>query len=142
MATGFFMKNFTTKSAIIILLIVILRYNNQTMGVTKKELFSAQQNRVAQMAKLLAHPARIAILEFLLKSNTCINGDLVQELGLAQATISQHLRELRENELIQGNIEGVSVCYCINPEKWQEVKDLFNNFFNQYSQPDSSGSCC
>ncbi len=112
------------------------------MGVTKAELFSAQQNQIAAMAKVLAHPARIAILEFLLKSNTCINGDLVQELGLAQATISQHLRELRESGLIKGNIEGVSVCYCIDPVKWQQLERLFKDFFNQYSESPDSDSCC
>ena len=112
------------------------------MGVTKTELFTAQQNEIAAMAKILAHPARIAILEFLLKSNTCINSDLVQELGLAQATISQHLRELRDNGIIKGNIEGVSVCYCINPENWQQLSMLFKDFFVQYGKSTPSDSCC
>ncbi|MEY4309943.1 MAG: hypothetical protein RL422_2146, partial [Bacteroidota bacterium] len=66
------------------------------MGITKTDLFTDEQNAIAQMAKVLGHPARVAILQFLVKSNTCINGDLVQELGLAQATVSQHLRELKE----------------------------------------------
>lgn len=110
------------------------------MGVTKTELFTEQQNALASAAKALAHPARIAILEYLLKSDTCINGDLVQELGLAQATISQHLRELRDIGIIQGSIEGVSVCYCINPEKWNEVQSVFNSFFKKYKQP--KGDCC
>lgn len=110
------------------------------MGVTKTELFTEQQNALASAAKALAHPARIAILEYLLKSDTCINGDLVQELGLAQATISQHLWELRDIGIIQGSIEGVSVCYCINPEKWNEVQSVFNSFFKKYKQP--KGDCC
>src|SRR5690554_7015652 len=80
------------------------------MGVTKTNLFTTEQNELAKVAKALAHPARVAILQHLLKTNTCINGDLVQELGLAQATISQHLRELKEIGIIQGTIEGVSVC--------------------------------
>ena len=80
------------------------------MGITKTDLFTEEQNAIAQMAKVLGHPARVAILQFLVKSNTCINGDLVQELGLAQATVSQHLRELKEVGFIQGTIEGVSVC--------------------------------
>ncbi|MGB7785036.1 MAG: metalloregulator ArsR/SmtB family transcription factor [Salinimicrobium sp.] len=112
------------------------------MGVTKTQLFSPQQNELAALAKVLAHPARIAILEVLLQTKTCINGDLVQELGLAQATISQHLRELRESGIIQGNIEGVSVCYCIAPEKWEQLSKLFKDFFAQYDSPASSESCC
>src|SRR3546814_19171834 len=96
------------------------------MGLTKSEIFSAEQNRLAQLLKALAHPARVAILQHLIKANTCICGDLVDELGLAQATISQHLKELKNVGLIQGTIEGVSVCYCINPETWklldQEVR--------------------
>lgn len=111
------------------------------MGVTKTALFSAEQNELAVIAKALAHPARIAILQFLLRSNTCINGDLVQELGLAQATISQHLRELKQIGIIQGNIEGVSVCYCIDPEKWGEVRNLFNLLFDRYKDP-TTGECC
>lgn len=110
------------------------------MGVTKTELFTIEQNALASAAKAIAHPARIAILDYLLKSNTCINGDLVQELGLAQATISQHLRELRDIGIIQGNIEGVSVCYCINPEKWEEMQFIFNKLFQKYKQP--KGDCC
>lgn len=111
------------------------------MGVTKTNLFTAKQNDFAQAAKAFAHPARIAILQYLLKSNTCINGDLVQELGLAQATISQHLRELKQIGIIQGNIEGVSICYCINPEKWEEIKSSFNSLFDQYSNP-AGEECC
>jgi DNA-binding transcriptional ArsR family regulator len=71
------------------------------MGITKTDLFTVEQNAIAQMAKVLGHPARVAILQYLVKSNTCINGDLVQELGLAQATVSQHLRELKEVGFIQ-----------------------------------------
>src|SRR3546814_16296012 len=92
------------------------------MGLTKSEIFSAEQNRLAQLLKALAHPARIAILQHLIKINTCICGDLVEELGLAQATISQHLKELKNAGLIQGTIEGVSVCYCINPERSDESR--------------------
>jgi predicted transcriptional regulator len=109
------------------------------MGVTRTELFTHEQNELAELAKALAHPARVAILEFLLKSNTCINGDLVQELGLAQATISQHLQELKSIDIIQGTIEGVSVCYCINPQRWAEIQDKFSNLFTTYKNPDQ---CC
>ncbi len=101
------------------------------MGVTKTDLFTATQNEMARAAKVFAHPARIAIIEYLIKTNACVNGDLVQELGLAQATISQHLRELKEIGLIQGTIEGVRVNYCINPARWQEIKDMFTRLFEQ-----------
>lgn len=110
------------------------------MGLTKKELFSKDQNYLAEIAKVFAHPARIAILEYLLKSNTCINGDLVQELGLSQPTISQHLRELRDLGIIKGSIEGVSVCYCIDREKWNEISKTFNQLFKRLDQPQED--CC
>ncbi|MEN7550700.1 metalloregulator ArsR/SmtB family transcription factor [Rapidithrix thailandica] len=109
------------------------------MGVTKSDLFTDQQNELASLAKALAHPARIAILQVLLKAQQCINGDLVQELGLAQATISQHLRELKNTGLIQGTIEGTSVCYCIEPKKWKAVKTLFDDLFDGYQ---AANSCC
>lgn len=109
------------------------------MGVTKQHLFTEQENQLALAAKVFAHPARIAIINYLLKANACINGDLVSELGLAQATISQHLRELKDAEIIQGTIEGVSISYCINYAKWQEVQNQFNQFFNRYNQ---TKDCC
>ncbi|MFY0673993.1 MAG: winged helix-turn-helix transcriptional regulator [Bacteroidia bacterium] len=102
------------------------------MGITKTNLFSEAQNELAVYAKALAHPARIAILEHLLKANACINGDLVEELGLAQATISQHLRELREVGIIQGSIEGTRVSYCINSNKWNEIQQTFSQLFGKY----------
>jgi predicted transcriptional regulator len=111
------------------------------MGVTKTNLFSEQQNQLALYAKVMGHPARIAILEHLLKTNTCINSDLVNELGLAQATISQHLRELKEVGMIQGTIEGVSICYCINQSKWEQIHQTYTQFFNQYVHP-SINKCC
>ncbi|ELR73362.1 regulatory protein, ArsR [Fulvivirga imtechensis AK7] len=111
------------------------------MGVTKTELFTKQQNELAQVAKAFAHPARVAIVQYLLKANTCINGNLVQELGLAQPTISQHLKELKAIGIIQGTIEGVSVSYCINPVRWEEIKNLFNHLFTQYAIA-SDRDCC
>ncbi|TRO65248.1 ArsR/SmtB family transcription factor [Christiangramia sabulilitoris] len=101
------------------------------MGLTKADLFTPEQNELACLAKAFAHPARVAIIEHLLKSNRCINGDLVNELGLAQATISQHLKELKNIGLIQGNIEGVSMSYCINTKKWNSVQQLFNTMFDR-----------
>ena len=111
------------------------------MGVTKTDLFTAEQNDLAQVAKAFAHPARVAIIQYLLRANSCINGDLVQELGLAQPTISQHLRELKEIGILKGTIEGVSVSYCIDPIRWAEIKGLFNTLFDGYEDP-SAGECC
>ena len=109
------------------------------MGLTKSDLFTKQQNEIANMAKAIGHPARIAILQHLVKKNACVCGDLVEELGLAQATTSQHLKELKNAGIIQGNIEGVSVCYCINPKVWKRYKDLFNLFFKEVLITDN---CC
>ncbi len=111
------------------------------MGITKTELFTEQQNELAKIAKAFAHPARVAIILHLLKTNACINSDLVLELGLAQATISQHLRELKECGIIKGTIEGSSMNYCIHAEKWLEIKSIFNELFDQYSIT-TDGSCC
>ena len=99
------------------------------MGITKSEMFTDEQNHLAGIAKVLGHPARIAILEHILKTEGCICGDLVNEIGLAQPTISQHLRELKSVGLIQGNIDGTKVCYCINGEVWNEVQKLISDFF-------------
>ena len=110
------------------------------MGLTKEEIFNAEQNYLASIAKVLGHPARISILQNIIKQNTCICGDLVTEIGLAQATISQHLKELKNIGIIKGNIEGTKVCYCINTAKWKEIKTLFNQLFNSTEQ--DSESCC
>ena len=103
-------------------------YDIITMGTSKKEAFSNSQNRLADLAKALAHPARIAILEFLAKKDTCICGDIVDELPLSQATVSQHLAELKRIGLIKGDIEGPRVCYCINQKAWGEAKQLLSQF--------------
>lgn len=109
------------------------------MGATKTDLFTKQQNELANMAKAIAHPARIAILQHLVKKNTCVCGDIVDELGLAQATTSQHLKELKKAGIIQGTVEGVSVCYCIDPKVWNKYRDLFNGFFKEVGLTES---CC
>lgn len=109
------------------------------MGATKTDLFTRKQNELANMAKAIGHPARIAILQILVKSNACICGDLVEELGLAQATISQHLKELKNVGIIQGTIEGTSVCYCINPTVWTQYAELFKGFFGADV---SNKQCC
>jgi len=99
------------------------------MGLTKTDLFTKKQNELATIAKAIGHPARIAILQLLVNANSCVCGYFVDELGLAQATISQHLKELKNARLIQGTIEGTSICYCINPKVWQQYKELFAAFF-------------
>lgn len=109
------------------------------MGLTKTEIFTDEQNRLAIMLKAISHPARIAILQYLIKTNTCVCGSLVDELGLAQATISQHLKELKNAGLIQGTIEGVSTCYCIEPKAWKQLQHELNAFMDSYT---GSGKCC
>lgn len=93
------------------------------MGTTKTEGFTKQQNEMATLAKALGHPARVAIIEYLAKTGTCICGDIVDELPLAQATISQHLKELKQAGLIKGNIDGNAICYCIDERTVQKVTD-------------------
>ncbi|TNE54751.1 MAG: ArsR family transcriptional regulator [Bacteroidetes bacterium] len=111
------------------------------MGITKTDLFTEEQNSLARTFKALAHPARIAILQHLIEVNACINSDLVHELGLAQATISQHLRELKELGLIQGNISGTSMNYCINSEKWFELREELSDFFEKVPRPNRFDCC-
>ena len=110
------------------------------MGLTKTEIFTDQQNQIATVAKAFGHPARVAILQYLFKTDACICGDLVDEIGLAQPTISQHLKELKNLGLIKGNIEGTSVCYCINYVNWSQMKDLILQFLNQDLQ--DKIQCC
>ena len=106
--------------------IVILRYNR--MGTSKTESFTKRENRIADLAKGLAHPARVAILQFLAEQNTCMCGDIVNQLPLSQATVSQHLAELKRVGLIKGTIEGPRVCYCIDRDAWNEAKQLLTLF--------------
>ena len=98
------------------------------MGLAKTEIFTDQQNEIALFAKVFGHPARVAILQQLFKIDACYCGDLVNEIGLAQPTISQHLKELKHLGLIKGNVEGTSVCYCIHTENWTAMKTVMNEF--------------
>lgn len=100
------------------------------MGVTKSEIFTDQQNEIASIAKVLGHPARVAILQHLIENQSCICGDLVLEIGLAQPTISQHLRELKQIGLIKGSIEGTKVCYCIDQVAFKKYRKTFKNLFD------------
>lgn len=109
------------------------------MGITKTDLFTDEQNQLAVIFKALGHPARIAILQHLASCQQCITGQIVDEIGLAQPTISQHLRELKNLGLVQGTIEGTAVCYCINTEKWEELSHAINALFVNH-HPDKS--CC
>ncbi len=109
------------------------------MGLAKTEIFTEEQNAIASMAKVMGHPARVAILEYLFKLNTCVCGDLVDEIGLAQATISQHLKELKNMGLIKGSVEGTSVCYCIDLENWSQMKSKMSEFLDQDL---TSNTCC
>lgn len=106
----------------------------------KPEDFSIQVINLAKYAKALSHPARIAILKLLIQKQTCICGDIVDELPLAQSTVSQHLKVLKEAGLIKGEVEGSTVCYCIDEKEWTIAKDLVHDLFLSY-QP-VSGDCC
>lgn len=108
------------------------------MGATKTEHFTDQQNQLATIAKALGHPARIAIIEYLMKVNECICGDIVNELPLAQPTVSQHLKELKNAGIIKGNIEGNSICYCID----EKTIEILNTYFSKIIQTVTKAKCC
>jgi len=97
------------------------------MGTTKTDHFTEKQNLIANITKALGHPARIAIVEYLLKVNTCICSDIVDELPLAQSTVSQHLKELKNAGIIKGSIEGTSICYCLDEKTFEILKTYFGN---------------
>jgi ArsR family transcriptional regulator len=102
------------------------------MGINKKDIFNQNQLEIALLSKALSHPARIAILEYIMASESCICGEIVNEIGLAQATISQHLKELKKIGIIKGNISGTKTCYCINEERWIEIQNKLSSFFKNY----------
>lgn len=110
------------------------------MGLTKTEYFSDTQNTIALRLKALGHPARVAIVEYLRTVNSCICGDIVNELPLAQPTISQHLKELKNAGLIKGSIEGNSICYCLNIEALAELKSYLN--YLSESPTEDNNNCC
>jgi DNA-binding transcriptional ArsR family regulator len=108
------------------------------MGATKTEEFTKTQNDLAVISKALGHPARIAILQFLIKTQSCVCGDIVDKLPLSQSTVSQHLIELKKAGLIKGEIDGPSVCYCIDEKAWTKAKQAVSNLFESYQGQD----CC
>ena len=110
------------------------------MGLATTEIFTDKQNQVSIFAKAFGHPARVAILQHLFKINSCVCGDLVNEIGLAQPTISQHLKELKYLGLIKGTVEGTSVCYCINVENWGRMREIMTEFLGQ--DLSSKTECC
>ncbi len=109
------------------------------MGISKIEEFTVKDNKIAAYAKALAHPARVAILQVLLKKQACICGDIVDELPLSQSTVSQHLKELKMAGLIRGDIEGKTMCYCIDEKEWEQARKYLGNFFESYV---AGGNCC
>lgn len=111
------------------------------MGVTKTQHFTDEQNEIATLLKALAHPARVAIIEYLLSVDTCICNDIVAEINLAQPTVSQHLKELKNAGIIQGEIEGKSICYCVNPATLKKLEHFVDRLF-QKIHPLENGKCC
>lgn len=109
------------------------------MGLTRIDKYTTEQVDLAQLLKVLGHPARIAIVQSIIRTDSCICGDLVTEIGLAQSTISQHLKELKQVGIIQGTIEGTSVCYCINKEVWSQLEASMNELFKSVS---INSDCC
>ncbi len=110
------------------------------MGATKTHHFTERQNELATLIKALGHPARIAIIDYLLKTESCICGDIVNELPLAQPTVSQHLKELKNAGIIKGNVEGNAICYCIDDDVWHKFKGYLNGFFQTYDL--KKNNCC
>ena len=110
------------------------------MGASKTDHFTEEQNTLAILAKAVGHPARVAIIQYLLSVETCICGDIVNVLPLAQPTVSQHLKELKNAGIIKGSIEGNAICYCLN----EEAVELLHQFFGNVSSKISSKtkSCC
>lgn len=109
------------------------------MGITKTTLYKDKENEIAAIAKVIGHPARVAIIQYLFTLKTCACGDLVDEIGLSQPTISQHLKELKNFGLIKGTVEGTKMCYCIDEEKWCEIGEIMTTFFKQKS---NINTCC
>lgn len=104
------------------------------MGLTKTNNYTEQQVQLAAMLKVLGHPARLAILQSIIATKDCVCGDLVTEIGLAQSTVSQHLKELKAVGLIKGTIEGTSMCYCIDGKVWNALAESLNGLI-------ASGNC-
>ncbi len=107
------------------------------MGASKLDIYSTDINKLAAFAKVFSHPARVAILNYISKQDNCICNDIVDEIGLSQPTISQHLQVINKAGLLKGNFKGKSLCYCINIERLQEFQEALNSFFNS-----TKSNCC
>jgi len=107
------------------------------MGASNLSIHSKEQKEIAAIAKVLAHPARVAILQYISSQDACICGDIVDKIGLSQPTISQHLQVIRSAGFIRGSFEGKSICYCLDVDRFKEIQNLFNNYFNQ-----AVNTCC
>lgn len=110
------------------------------MGTSKLATYAQKEINLAKYAKALGHPARVAILNLLIKKQTCICGDIVDELPIAQSTVSQHLKELKEAGLIKGEIVGAAVCYCIDQKEWSTARTLIAGMFDKHSA--NNNKCC
>lgn len=110
------------------------------MGITKTNLFKENENQLAMAFKALGHPARLAIVNYLVQVNTCICGDIVNELPLAQPTISQHLKALKEAGIITGTISGNTICYCLNQQTIGELTNFLNTINQTLQLADTT--CC
>ncbi|MHC1703087.1 MAG: ArsR/SmtB family transcription factor [Tenuifilaceae bacterium] len=110
------------------------------MTYHKTKLFDADLQDISTIAKFLSHPARLAIIQYLAKTNTCISGDITSEIPLSRTTVSQHLQELKKAGIIDGEVDGVKVCYCLNPAKLLEIRNLIQSFFDDIDK--SMKSCC
>jgi len=110
------------------------------MAIHKKEEFSAQDQALAAFAKAISHPARIAILGVLAQRNQCICGDIVEVMPLSQSTVSQHLKELKNAGLVNGEVEGPRTCYCINWEAFEKFNADLNAMFQQFRL--QNANCC
>ncbi len=109
------------------------------MGATKTEHFTDKQNSIAVLLKALAHPARVAIVEYLMKTDSCICGDIVNVLPLSQPTVSQHLKELKNAGLIKGSVEGNAICYCIDEKAVTKLQDYLANISLKLEK---KNNCC
>lgn len=121
------------------ILFVVLRTTN-SKGIMKTKQYTKEQEQIARFAKAMGHPTRMAILNFLAKQDSCFFGDIHEELPIAKATVSQHLKELKDAGLIQGEIETPKVRYCINRDNWELARNLFATFWNNCNSKDTS--CC
>lgn len=107
------------------------------MGASKLDMYSETINSIAAMAKVLAHPARVSILQYISRQNDCICNDIVSEIGLSQPTISQHLKVINEAGLLSGHYKGTSIRYCLNTERFKQLQELLNTFLNE-----TQSNCC